>query len=51
MFSCEFCEISHSTFLNNTHKENLVLYWIQYKKSLKYKVGYFWRFSYVYTVN
>ena len=35
---------------NDTHMEP-VLYWIQYKNSLKYKVGCFWRFSYVYTVN
>ena len=36
---------------NDTQKENLVRYWIQYKNSLKYKVGCFWRFSYVYTIN
>ena len=29
---------------NVTHREKIVLYWIQYKKSLKYKVGCFWRF-------
>ena len=34
--------------VNDTHMEELVLYW---KKSLKYKVGCFWRFSYVYTIN
>ena len=33
--------------LNDTHKEELLLYWIQSKNSLKYKVGYFWRFSIV----
>ena len=30
--------------------EQLVLYWIQYKNSFKYKAGCFWRFSYVYTI-
>ena len=30
--------------INDTHMEELVLYWIQYKNSLKYKVGCFWRF-------
>ena len=30
---------------NDTHMEP-VLYWIQYKNSLKYKVGCFWCFSY-----
>ena len=29
----------------------IVLYWIQYKNSLKYKFGYFWRFSHIYTIN
>ena len=42
MFSCKFCEI-----FNDTHMENL----IQYKNSLKHKVGGFCRFSYVYTMN
>ena len=28
----------------DTHREKLALCWIQYKNSLKYKVGYFWRF-------
>ena len=37
--------------LNDTHIEEQVLYWIQYKNSLKYKVGSFRRFSYVYTIN
>ena len=37
--------------LNDTHMEELVLYWIQYINSLKYKVGCFWRFLYVYTIN
>ena len=37
--------------INDTHMEELVLYWIQYKNSLKYKIGCFWRFSYVYTIN
>ena len=32
---------------NDTHREKLVLYWIQYKNSLKYKVDRFWCFSYV----
>ena len=31
--------------LNDTHREKLVLYWIQYKNLLKNKVGCFWRFS------
>ena len=35
----------------DTHMEELVLYWIQYKNLLKDKVGCFWRFSYVYTIN
>ena len=34
-------------FINDTHMEQLALYW---KKSLKYKVGCFWHFSYVYTI-
>ena len=34
--------------INDTHMKKLVPYWIQYKNSLKYKVGCFWRFSYVY---
>ena len=34
--------------ISDTHMEELVLYW---KNSLKYKVGRFWRFSYVYTSN
>ena len=37
--------------LNDTRMEELVLYWIQYKNSLKSKVGCFWRFSYVYKIN
>ena len=37
--------------LNDTHREKLLLYRIQYKNSLKYKVGCFWRFSYAYTIN
>ena len=32
---------------NDSHMENL----IQYKNSLKHKVGCFWCFSYVYTNN
>ena len=39
------------TKILDTHMEEFVLYWIQYKNSLKYKVGCFWRFSYVYTIN
>ena len=31
-------------------REKLVFYWIKYTNSLKYKVGCFWRFSYVYTI-
>ena len=38
-------------FLNDTHMEEPVLYWIQYKNWLKYRVGCFWRFSYVYAIN
>ena len=38
-------------YINDTQMEELVLYWIQYKKSLKYKVGCFWRFPYIYTIN
>ena len=37
--------------INNTHREKIVLYWIQYKNSLKCKVGCFWSFLYVYTIN
>ena len=37
--------------VNDTHREKLVPYWIKYKNSLKYKVGRFWRFLYVYTIN
>ena len=37
--------------LNDTHMEEPALYWIQYKNSLKYKVGWFWRFSLAYTIN
>ena len=29
---------------NDIRMEELVLYWIKYKNSLKHKVGYFWRF-------
>ena len=31
-------------------REELVFYWIKYTNSLKYKVGCFWCFSYVYTI-
>ena len=41
----------YNDYINDTHMEELVLYWIQYKHSLKYKVICFWRISYVYTVN
>ena len=34
--------------INDTHMEELALYW---KNSLKYKVGCFWRYLYVYTIN
>ena len=37
--------------VNDTHREKLMLYSIQYKNSLKYKVGCFWLFSYVYTIS
>ena len=37
--------------INDTHREKLVLYRIQYKNYLKCKVGCFRRFSYVYTIN
>ena len=30
--------------VNDTHREKVVRYFIQYKNSLKYKVGCFWRF-------
>ena len=40
-----------SISLNDTHLEELVLYWIQNASSLKYKVDCFKRFSYVYTIN
>ena len=33
-----------------SHGRMCVPYWIQYKNSLKYKVGCFWRFSYVYKI-
>ena len=36
---------------NDTHIEELVLYLIQFKNSLKYKAGCFWHFLYVYTIN
>ena len=32
---------------NHAHREKLVLSWIQYKHSLKYQAGCYWRFSYV----
>ena len=38
-------------WINNTYKEELLLYWIQYKHLLKYRVGCFWSFSYDYTIN
>ena len=31
--------------------KKLVLYWVQYKNSLKFKVGCFWRFWHVYAIN
>ena len=37
--------------VNDSHMEELVFYWIQYKNSSKYSVGCFWRFSCVYTIN
>ena len=37
--------------ISNTYMKELVLYWIQYKNSLKYKVSCFRPFSYVYTIN
>ena len=37
--------------VNDIHIEDIVLYWIQYKNSLKYKIGCLWRFSHVYTIN
>ena len=42
---------NRNVLINDTHMEELVLYWIQYQNSLKYKVACFWRFSYVYTIN
>ena len=44
------CQRFYKAF-NDTHREKLVLYWIQYKNSLICKVGCFWRFSYVYPNN
>ena len=41
-------EFLSSKVNNDTHMKKLVLYW---KKSLKYKVGCFWRFHMVYTSN
>ena len=49
MYKVIFYQIIMS--FNDIHIEELVLYWIQYKNSLKYKVGSFWRFSYVYKIN
>ena len=37
--------------VHDTHMEELKVYWIQYKNSLKHKAGCFWRFSYVSTIN
>ena len=34
-------------WINDTHIEELALCWIQYKNSLKYKVGCFWVFPYI----
>ena len=36
---------------NDTCREKLVLYSIQYKNLLNYKGGCFWYFSYVFTIN
>ena len=44
-------EISFFTNVNDTHMEEFVFYWIQYKNSFKDKVDCFWRFSYVYTIS
>ena len=41
----------YCTKLSHARMEELVLYWIQYKISLKYKVGCFWRFLCVYKIN
>ena len=30
--------------INDTHLDELVLYWIQYKNSLKHEIGCFWHF-------
>ena len=37
--------------INDTHIKERVLYWIQHKTLWKYKVGCFWRFSYIDTIN
>ena len=48
----EYDTWSHATYkCYQRYREKLLLYWIQYKNSLKYKVGCFWRFSFVYTIN
>ena len=44
-------KVISTVLINDTHKGKLVLYRIQYKNSLKNKVGCFWHFSYVYTIN
>ena len=42
------CVVMRWSVINNTHMEKLALY---SKYLLKYKVGCFCRFSYVYTIN
>ena len=37
--------------ISDTYMKELVLYWIQYKNSLKCKVSCFWPFSYDYTID
>ena len=41
-------KIEQFSLFNDIHMDELVLYW---KNSLKYKVDFFWRFWYVYTIN
>ena len=49
--STDFRSMMAEECLNDTNREKLALYGIQYKNSFKYKVGCFWRFSYVYKIN
>ena len=44
-----FLSLSLSLSLNDTHRENCVL--LNYKNLVKQKLGYFWPFSKVHTIN